>query len=149
MTSLINKFNPAVRKPVLVLISGIVWLGTGIMLVSLAYGWLYDYDGKYVYLYALAGLAASIIISRFGFNKIVDKNLKRIKAIKGLYCAFGFMPWKSYFLIMIMMTMGLLLKKSALPKEYLAILYISIGMALALSSIRYFKSVRDKKNNKV
>jgi hypothetical protein len=37
-----------------------------------------------------------------------------------------------------MIALGLLLRHSAIPKPYLAILYIGMGLALLLSSLRYF-----------
>ena len=117
-------------------------MGTGIMLISLAIGWLLNSEHKHLIWFPLIGLVAAIIIHRFGFLRIVDKNLERIRKIEGLYCAFGFMPWKSYILIAIMMTMGIIMKHSALPKEDLAILYLAIGAALSMSSFRYFRNIR-------
>jgi len=82
-----------------------------------------------------------MIIHHFGFLRIVDRNLGRIRKIDGKYCVFGFMPWKSYILIAIMMTLGILLKHSGIPKKCLAVIYIGIGLSLALSSIRYFRNI--------
>ncbi len=121
---------------------------TGIMLVSLAAGWINTSTHNNRLWFALTGVIAGIIIDRFGFSRIVSKNLKRIDQIEGKYCAFGFMPLKSYLLITVMMTMGIILKHSALPKEYLSIVYIGIGLALALSSIRYFKNIRKSGDGK-
>ncbi len=82
------------------------------------------------------------VIHHYGFLKIVDKNLGRISKMEGKRCAFSFMTWRSYFTIAIMVTMGILLRHSAIPKQYLSVLYIGIGMALILSSIRYFRNVQ-------
>jgi hypothetical protein len=38
-----------------------------------------------------------------------------------------------------MISMGIALRHSALPKRYLSILYIGIGLALFLSGIRYLR----------
>ena len=59
--------------------------------------------------------------------------------MKGKKCLFAFIPWKSYITIGIMITMGILLRHSMIPKKDLAILYIGIGLALFLSSIKYLK----------
>ena len=142
MNVLFKKLNPAVRKPILVLLSGIVWLGTGFMLISMAVIWFKNSVNQHAIWFALTGVLAGIIIHRFGFLRIVNKNLDRIRSIEGKFCAFGFMAWKSYILIVIMMTMGILLKHSAIPKEYLLIIYMGIGLALALSSTRYFLNIR-------
>ena len=57
----------------------------------------------------------------------------------GKKCLFAFIPWKSYLIIAVMMTMGIVLRHSSIPKQYLAVLYIGIGLALVLSSVRYMR----------
>jgi len=54
-------------------------------------------------------------------------------------CVFSFISWKSYLIIAIMIAMGAILRRSAIPKQYLAVLYIGIGLALILSSVRYMR----------
>jgi hypothetical protein len=55
-------------------------------------------------------------------------------------CLFAFIPWKSYLMIALMITMGAILRHSSIPKPYLAILYTTIGLALILSSVRYIRT---------
>lgn len=112
------------------------------MLVTIAIIWLRNSSSEYVVWYAIGGVLAGLLVHYFGFLRIVDKNLGRIRKIDGKYCAFGFMPFKSYLLIALMMTMGILLKHSDLPREYLSVLYLGIGVALILSSTRYFRNIR-------
>ena len=88
----------------------------------------------------LSGFAAAMVIHHYGFLRVVDKNLGRIKLLKERPCAFSFMSLKSYLLVFIMVMMGLGLRHSALPKQYLSVLYTGIGLALFLSSIRYFRN---------
>jgi hypothetical protein len=85
------------------------------------------------------GFACALAIHHFGFLRIVDKNLARILPMEGKRCIFSFMPWKSYILIVGMSLLGATLRHSALPKPYLAVLYMAIGTALFLSSFRYFR----------
>ena len=136
-----GNFTPAVNKSVLVILAGLLWLSTGFLLISFGYRWLVVSSSRYVILYALAGIFAGIIIHYFGFLRLVKKNLARIKNIEGKYCAFGFMSWKSYLIIIVMMSMGIMLRHSAIPREYLSVLYLGIGLALALSSVKYFRSI--------
>ena len=80
-----------------------------------------------------------MVIHHFGFLRIVDKNLARILPMQGKRCVFSFMPLKSYILILIMSLLGVTLRHSPVPKPNIAVLYIAIGTALILSSIRYFR----------
>jgi hypothetical protein len=65
--------------------------------------------------------------------------LKRILPSDDKKCLFSFVSWKSYLIIAVMIAMGTILRRSAIPKQYLAILYIGIGLALILSSVRYMR----------
>ena len=117
-----------------------MWCCVGIMLTSLAVHWLYIYEGNPL-LFAVPGLIAALIIHHFGFLKIVDKNLGRITRLPGRPCVFSFISWKSYFIIIIMVTMGITIRHSPIQKQYLSVIYLGIGLALFLSSIRYFRNL--------
>lgn len=136
----IDRYKPAVTKNLLIFLAGVVWLLVGIMLVFLAYTWLSASSNLNVYLFAGAGVAIALLAHNFGFLKIADKNLRRILPMNGKKCLFSFITWKSYLLIAVMITMGITMRHSSIPKPYLAILYIGIGLGLILSSLRYFKT---------
>jgi hypothetical protein len=78
-------------------------------------------------------------IHHFGFLKIADKNLNRILLLTEKTSLFSFMTWKSYIIVLIMVSMGIALRHSSISKRYLSILYNGIGLALFLSGIRYFR----------
>jgi hypothetical protein len=135
------RLKPAVTRRVLLLLAGIVWIGVGGMLLSLAIGWLRAPDALHPYLFAGVGTIAAVFIHHFGFLRVVDKNLDRILPMRGKRCAFAFMSWKSYLMVALMMTMGFALRHSPIPKPMLAVLYIGIGLALVLSSTRYLRTM--------
>lgn len=134
-----EKWKPGVPKPILLLTAGLLWIGVGFMLDSLAYSWLKLEIPGFSYPAAAIGFLAALFIHHFGFLRVVDKNLARILPMEGRRCLFAFMPWKSYILILVMFSGGLLLRLSPLPKKYLAVLYTAIGTALILSSARYLR----------
>jgi hypothetical protein len=109
----LTKFNPAVSKNWLLVLAGIMWSGVGILLCGYAVTWL-------------AG------------SKIAQKNIDRILLYANKACLFSFQSWSGYIIIAVMMTGGILLKSSPIPKPYLAIMYTAIGGGLFLSSFRYY-----------
>jgi len=54
-------------------------------------------------------------------------------------CLFSFMTWRSYLIVLVMVSMGIALRHSSIPKRYLSVLYNGIGLALFLSGIRYLR----------
>jgi len=139
MHSRLEQYKPAVGKRVLILLSGLMWIGVGIMLLSLALHWLAAKGGMGAVALGTVGFLCSLVIHRYGFLKVVDKNLGRILPMQGKRCLFAFQSWKSYLIIGVMIGMGIGLRHSPIPKPYLAVLYIGIGMALFLSSLRYLR----------
>ena len=133
------KIKPAVNKQVLLFLAGMMWLGVGIMLLYLSFSWLDESHAPGSFLFAGIGVMVALVVHHFGFLKIVDKNLGRILPMEGTKCVFAFMTWKSYIIVAIMVAMGALLRQSLIPKPYLSIIYIGIGLALLLSSIRYLR----------
>ena len=134
-----GKWKPGVPKSTLLLIAGIMWMGIGIMLDGYSYSWLRVERPVYAIFAAATGFVCALVIHHFGFLRIVDRNLARILPMEGRRCIFSFMPWKSYILIIIMVTLGFLLRYSPIPKLYLGVLYFGIGTALILSSVRYLR----------
>ena len=135
----LNKFVPVVSRKILMLISGIMWLCVGLMLLNYAYTWLVVEQRSTVITFAGAGIVLTMLTHHFGFLKVVDKNLKRILSMDDKVSVFSFITWKSYILVIFMITLGITLRTSAIPKPWLAILYIGIGLGLLLSSIRYIR----------
>jgi hypothetical protein len=134
-----EKFKPAVDKRILVLLAGLMWCGVGVMLITFAVAWLEIYNGQGKWIFYFTGFLASMPIHHFGFLKIADKNLKRLLPMTEKRCVFSFMTWRSYFIVLIMVSMGIVLRHSSFPHQYLAILYTGIGLALFLSGIRYLR----------
>lgn len=84
------------------------------------------------------GIMLAFLADRIGFYKIAEKNLARLNSFSEKQSIFTFIPLKSYFMIAIMIPLGFMLRHSTIPKQYLAVIYITMGGALFLSSLRYF-----------
>ena len=135
----LHRFKPAVSRQALLLLAGLMWIGVGTMLSSVAVGWLREGSSAHPFILAAMGVLIALIVHHFGFLRVVDKNLDRILPMEGKRCVFSFMSWKSYLLVGLMMAMGSGLRHSPIRKPYLAVLYVGIGLALILSSIRYLR----------
>jgi hypothetical protein len=143
----IRQWKPGVQKTALLFLAGALWMVVGTLLDVRAYSWLKSETQIHALLAAAAGFAAALLIHHFGFLRIVDRNLGRILPMEGKRCVFSFMPWKSYLLIALMILFGSLLRRSPVPKLYVAVLYSGIGTALCLSSIRYLRILLQMRKN--
>lgn len=134
-----NRYTPAVPKGILLFVAALVWVCVGTILLWVALAWLATAPRASRYALAGTGIAVALIAHHFGFLRIVDKNTARILAMEGKRCLFSFVPLRSYLLIAVMVALGAILRHSAIPKPYLAVLYIGMGLALLLSSVRYLR----------
>jgi hypothetical protein len=135
-----NRFRPALSKGWLHLLSGLMWSGVGIMLCSLAYGWLAPLRLVNALLLAVFGILLAVLINSFGFGPLAGRNITRIDDYKSeKVCLFAFQQWTSYPLVLVMVSLGVVLRHySPIPKHFLAIVYIGIGGGLFLASLRYY-----------
>lgn len=133
-----ERWKPALPMSWLCLLSGVMWSGVGLMLCLLAYGWLIQVELQIAIPLALAGIVLGSVIYRFGFLRFAERNLQRIQHLPAKACLFAFQEWKSYPLVVVMITMGIMLRNSPIPKPFLGVLYIGIGLGLFLASLHYY-----------
>lgn len=137
---MLEKLKPGMAKKWLFLTAGLTWIGVGIYLCCLAYGWLIPPTPVVTVILTLCGLGLAAVIGIFGFSRLSRKNVKRIHGLESEKpCLFAFQKWSSYPLILVMIGLGKLLRLSPLPKPYLAVLYIGIGGGLIWASLLYYR----------
>lgn len=142
------RLKPALPRPWLLALAGFMWSAVGLMLGRYVFLWLarpmsWPHLGL-----GLAGVAAALPVYRFGFRNLARKNIERIRQLDDRPCVFAFLGYKSYAIVAVMITGGMLLRHSAIPKPYLAILYAAIGGGLFLSSFVYYSQLRQATDNR-
>ncbi|MEW6673857.1 MAG: hypothetical protein AB1427_19360 [Thermodesulfobacteriota bacterium] len=142
------KLKPAVPRRWLILLAGLLWGIVGLLLCRQALIWLKGAGPGQGSALGAGALFLAWVVYRRGFSAIVLKNMDRLDRLSGKSCIFGFQAWKSYILIIIMISLGMLLRHSAIPRPYLAVCYMVIGGALLLSSVIYFKRFWQAANSK-
>ncbi|HEY6951210.1 MAG TPA: hypothetical protein VI758_02315 [Bacteroidota bacterium] len=139
-SNIFDRYNPAVTNPWLIGLAGTTWGLVGLLLCRYSYGWLAPLQPEHAAYFVLAGIAIAVVVYRFGMSRIAQKNLQRLQSITGKRCVFGFLTWKSYVNIAVMVTMGVTLRHSAVPKDYLSLVYTSMGGSLLMGSVHYFRT---------
>ena len=140
---LLGKYKPAVLKKWLLLSAGLVWFGVGVMLISFASQWLKPVQISSLILLVFSGILLAAAIYFFGFSRLADKNIERIRTLGGeKNCLFAFQAWTSYPLVAVMISMGIYLRVySPIPKPLLAVMYLGIGGGLFSASLHYFRKI--------
>ena len=119
---------PVIRRHYLFVLAGIFWTVAGGILCVRAAIWMGMLSAG-----ALASVVAlvSVICAGggyvFGFSKIVVKNIDRIHQMPERANIFAFTAVRGYVMIALMMTIGITLRNSSIPKYYLTIPYFAMG----------------------
>lgn len=135
----IQKFKPKIPKRYLLFIAAIVWTFAGGMLLFRGISLLNDIK-DFLWLIITISIIGGVFFYIALFSKISLKHTKRIiDLVIEKPCMFSFFNIRSYVLMAIMITSGILIRKSGiiLPK-YLSIIEITMGIPLFLSSIRFY-----------
>ena len=131
---------PRVHKYYLISISGLMWTGVGLFLISLAFRWFSELTNIETYFAIGGGLLLGSIIAYFGFAGLALKNIDRINQYqKDRVCLWAFQKWTTYLLIVFMMSLGIFMRNTPyIPKFLLSPMYIGIGSALFFASFHYY-----------
>lgn len=121
--------------------AGLMWSTVGLMLCRLAYTWLSAIHWHLAASMGVLGIILSLAAYRFGFSKIAVKNIDRLCLLADKSCIFAFQAWQSYLIIIFMITLGITLRHSPLPKPFLAVVYTTIGGGLFWASFHYYHRI--------
>jgi len=135
----VARWKPAVSKYWLIAMAGMMWSAVGIMLCRQSYLWLAAVPGHLAVPLGSIGVIFAVIAYWFGFSGIALKNTDRLCLLADKSCIFAFQAWRSYLIIIFMITLGLTLRHSPVPKHFLAVIYIAIGGALFLASFQFYR----------
>jgi uncharacterized membrane protein len=135
----IRSLAPRVSKRYLLLIAALAWTMAGTMLLArglLMSGRIRHTHWIMILLSILGGGMFYLVL----FSKISASHVSRILGLQNeRQCIFSFFNLRSYLLMTIMISSGIILRKTGfLYTGTLSLVYITMGIPLLLSSIRFF-----------
>lgn len=135
---LIN-FIPRASKRYLLLVAALVWTFAGSMLLFRGYAMNNPIPVHWMMRLGSC-IVAGLLFYRLLFDRISSKHVSRIRNLPvDLPGVFSFFNGKSYLMMLSMITLGITLRKSGVvAPEYLSLMYITMGVPLLLSSVRFY-----------
>jgi hypothetical protein len=137
--SLIARLNPAVPRRYLFAVAGVLWTAAGVLLCVRAEIWLEAFPIGTEFAIEAISVGLAVIGYIFLFMKVVERNIDRIGRLPERACLFAFTAWHGYLMIAFMMTLGITLRNSSLPKYFLSIPYTAMGGILLVGSLRFYR----------
>jgi len=137
--SIIHTLKPSASKRQLLFTAAIVWTFAGGVLLYKGFS-LIDSTTTYLGFKVGASITGGALFYWLLFAKLSLKHTNRIvKLTLDRPCMFSFFNVRSYLLMCIMITSGIVLRKfGVIPPQYLLMVYITMGIPLFLSSFRFY-----------
>lgn len=136
--------TPSADRKTLFLIAGFLWAIVGLTLFGMSVFWLISISSLTMFV-MIPGVFGALVIHRFGLSKVAEKNIARINNLspnKEQICLFAFQNVRGYSVVLIMIVLGYVLRHLPISRLYIAPIYTTMGLALILSSQRYFRRSR-------
>ncbi|MEI7595274.1 MAG: hypothetical protein WCK02_05955 [Bacteroidota bacterium] len=150
----IKSLTPRIAKRYLLFIAAFMWTFASGMLLFKGITFGLDFQ-RFLILKTCIGIIGGIAFYVLLFSKISLKYILRIINLnESKPCIFSFFSFKSYFMMFIMISIGILFRKSGIISlEYFSVFYIVMGIPLFFSAIKfyyyaiYYKSIINNMHN--
>ncbi len=127
----LRRLKPGVNRAVHLFAAPLLWTVVGSMLVIRGAGWI---DTGYAWGCFILALIVGTAKSVFILDKTARRGVDRIVDLQDGTCLGAVYSWKSWILVVLMMTSGILFRVFFVPGSILGTVYVAIGWALILSS---------------
>ena len=123
--------KPGVPRSVHLFAAPFLWSVIGGWLMVRGWGWLEPGRGRLLF---IAASVLGTLKSLFILDKVARRALDRIIHFQDNTCLGAVYSWKTWLLVLVMMTAGIVLRNLTQPGPYIGTLYAAIGWALCLYS---------------
>jgi len=137
-----------VSKLVLIFLAGLMWLSVGTLLLTISHSFWASLSNSAIIINSGCGFGLALVMNHFIFQKLVNKNVKRILSMGEKNFILSFLSWKTYLIIPIMIIIAVSLSYSNIPYNYLYILYVGIGFAKLLVGLKHFHALKIELHSK-
>lgn len=132
-----NRLKPGVPKRHLLIVAAFVWLFAG---GFLAFRGIRSIPpGAWQWWKVAIALAGGIVFFRVLFLRVSSKHIRRINSLEILRpCVFSFFDFRSYLMMVLMITMGVTVRKWHLISQgAISYFFITMSVPLVISAFRF------------
>lgn len=125
------RFVPAAQVRTRIFVAALLWSGIGVMLLGRG---VLAVSGTGREWWLAAALLLGGLKSRLVLDRVVRRNMERLRALDGARCLGGVYSAKTWLLVAAMILFGRGLRMSPLPVWITGLIYVTVGSGLFWSS---------------
>ncbi|MFH1748467.1 MAG: hypothetical protein ABIG44_15645 [Planctomycetota bacterium] len=142
VNDLLETYKPAARARVHLLLGALMWSVVGSALLAFGVYWVISGDRLLVWALLPVAIVAGWLKARFVLARTAARMIKRIRERGDGRCLGGFLSWRSWLFVAVMVTAGRLLRGGLLSRDVVGLIYTTIGAALLLAGRRIWQAWR-------
>jgi len=125
------RYKPGASISTHLMLAGLIWSVVGCSLMVNGILWVGMADRSWL---IILGLAIGTTKGLFILDRVARKNIKRIHEFEQKACIGSVYSYKTWLLVILMIFMGRILRRTVLAGEVVGVIYIAVGCGLMLSS---------------
>jgi hypothetical protein len=126
--------KPGVSRQVRLFLAAAAWTAVGLGLMIAGTRWSLWSESAlhpvFLVLAAAVGLTKALVILKHTAHRVIS----RIQTAGDDRCIGGFFSWRTWVLVLIMITAGTLLRRSDISRGIVGLVYVAVGIALLAAS---------------
>jgi len=132
----LDAYKPAASARTHLLLAAVMWTVVGCVLAALGALWLLGSHVAGVWLWFAASVVLGVLKARLVLLRTARRVIERIKARGDGCCVGGFVSWRTWLFIALMMTAGYVLRHGLVPHAVVGFIYLAVGVALVTAAAR-------------
>jgi hypothetical protein len=130
----LERFKPAASIRSRLLVAALIWTLVGGGLFAAGFRWTVIDEGGRGWAGLVLALALGWLKGRYLLSGRAAVNARRIVAAGEGRCLGGVFEWSAWLLVLSMIGLGYVLRRSEVPRLWIGVIYAAVGSALVLAS---------------
>jgi hypothetical protein len=134
MESWFHACKPAAPARMHLLFAAMLWTGVGGALVFFGARWALAAHFSHGWLLLAAAVGVGLFKSRLVLRRTAKRTIGRILTRGDDRCIGGFLSWRTWLFVALMMGLGRALRGGLAPRGLVGVIYVAVGAALLLTT---------------
>ena len=136
MRSILDSCKPAASRRAHLLLASLLWTVVGCLLAFFGIRWIQASELTSVPLLLGCAVAAGLLKEHFVLRRAAQRAIERILARGDDRCLGGFLSWRSWGFVVLMIAAGRVMRGSPIPRVVVGFIYLAVGTALLFGARR-------------